>query len=214
MRFLDLRALADAPLTTDPFAFTVVRNFIRPWEAGGLRRDFPAIPYPGLLPVDATRFGPGFGALIEEVRGPEVARAFGEKFDIELSGRPMMVTVRGRCDVRDGRIHTDSKTKCITVLLYFNDTWAEQGGRLRLLRGPDDLNDMIAEVPPDFGTLIAFRRSDRSFHGHEPFVGLRRYIMFNWMASGFSAWREITRHKVSALVKRHFSPAAKEPAHV
>jgi hypothetical protein len=96
----------------------------------------------------------------------------------------------------------------VTALLYFNETWEAAGGRLRLLRGPDDLQDMIAEVPPDSGTLIAFRRSDRSFHGHEPFVGVRRYVMINWMASTFAAKRELLRHRISATAKRAFARAA------
>ncbi|HVY17205.1 MAG TPA: 2OG-Fe(II) oxygenase [Rhodopila sp.] len=212
MRLLDLQALADAPLTRDPFMFTVVRDFIRPEARAALQRDFPHIPYPGLLPVEATQGGPSFTALIEDVRGPAVAQAFSAKLGLDLATRPMMVTVRGQCDIGDGRIHTDSETKLVTALLYLNDGWNEDGGRLRLLRGPDDLDDMIAEVPPDFGTLIAFRRSDRSFHGHEPYVGPRRYVMFNWMASGFSAWREISRHRLSAMVKRQFGRTAREEA--
>ena len=113
-----------------------------------------------------------------------------------------MITVRGRCQERDGRIHTDSECKLVTALRYFNETWEAAGGRLRRLRKPDDLQDMIAEVPPDSGTLIAFRRSDKSFHGHEPFVGVRRYVMINWMASSFAARRELLRHKISAVAKR------------
>ena len=113
-----------------------------------------------------------------------------------------MVTVRGRCAARDGRIHTDSKTKLITVLLYFNDPWEARGGRLRLLRSPTDLNDMIGEVPPEAGTMIAFRRSDRSYHGHEPYEGVRRYVMINWMTSDFAARRELLRHRLSARVKQ------------
>ena len=213
MAQLDLLALSQAPLTREPFEFTVVRNFIRPDCRDALRADFPAIASPGLLPVGATRFGPAFGALIDELRSPEVAAAFSRKFGIDLVGRPMMLTVRGRCAARDGRIHTDSETKAVTALLYLNDTWDASGGRLRLLRGPSDLNDMIAEVPPDFGTLVTFRRSHNSFHGHEPFEGKRRYVMFNWMASGFAARREILRHRISAVVKRHFVTPAGDASH-
>jgi hypothetical protein len=66
---------------------------------------------------------------------------------------------------------------------------------------------MIAEVPPDSGTLVAFRRSDCSFHGHEPFVGVPRYVMINWMASTFAARRELLRHRISAVAKRNFAHA-------
>lgn len=211
MRVLDLHALAQAPMVREPFEYTVVRDFIPAAMQPPLLTDFPAIPYPGLLPVEATRFGPSFAALIEAVRSRELAEVFSVKFGLDLTKRPMMVTVRGQCDAQDGRIHTDSETKLVTALLYLNPPWTASGGRLRLLRRGDDLGDMLAEVPPDFGTLVAFRRSDRSFHGHEPFVGPRRYIMFNWMANGFAAWREITRHRISAVVKRQFTPARPIP---
>ncbi|MDR3534047.1 MAG: 2OG-Fe(II) oxygenase [Rhodopila sp.] len=208
MALLDLDALRRAPLARDPFYYTVVPDFVEPANAEGIRGDFPKIAYPGLLPVEATAFGPQFGALIEELQTERVAQVFSEKFDIDLVGRPTMITVRGRCQERDGRIHTDSEAKLVSALLYFNDEWEALGGRLRLLRGPDDLNDIIAEVPPESGTLVAFRRSDKSFHGHLPFVGVRRYVMINWMASTFAARRELLRHRISAGAKRAFAPAA------
>ena len=207
MALLDLDALQRAPVTGEPFRFAVVRDFVPPDNAAAIRRDFPAIAYAGLLPVEATRYGTAFGGLIEELQSEAVARVFSEKFDIDLVGRSVMITVRGRCHERDGRIHTDSVAKLVTALLYFNDSWEASGGRLRLLRQPDDLNDVIAEVPPDSGTLVAFRRSDKSFHGHEPFVGVRRYVMINWMASSFAARRELLRHKISAGAKRAFATA-------
>lgn len=204
---LDLHAFRRAAVTREPFTFTVVPDFVGPVNAEAIRNDFPAIPYPGLLPVEATRFGPRFADLIQELQSEPVARAFSEKFDIDLVGRATMITVRGRCQAKDGRIHTDSAAKLVTALLYFNQGWEVQGGRLRLLRRHDDLNDIIAEVPPDAGTLVAFRRSDRSYHGHETFVGIRRYVMINWMASTLAAKRELLRHRISASTKRVFAHA-------
>ncbi|NNM56661.1 2OG-Fe(II) oxygenase [Acidocella sp.] len=202
MAQLDLESFRATSLTREPFSYLVVKNFIRPEAAAKITKDFPEIAYPGLLPVEATQYGPEFRALIEELTSPAVAKAFGEKFGLDLIGQPAMVTLRGRCQEKDGRIHTDSEAKLVTALLYFNEDWEAGGGRLRLLRGPDDLNDMIAEVPPNMGTLVAFRRSDKSFHGHEPYVGVRRYVMINWMANGFAAQREIMRHKISAQAKK------------
>ena len=202
MAQLDLETFRATALTREPFSYLVAKNFIRPEAAAEIVKDFPEIAYPGLLPVEATQCGPKFRALIEELTSPAVAKAFGEKFGLDLIGQPTMVTLRGRCQEKDGRIHTDSEAKLVTALLYFNEDWEAGGGRLRLLRGPDDLNDVIAEVPPDMGTLVAFRRSDKSFHGHEPYVGVRRYVMINWMANGFAAQREIMRHKISAQAKK------------
>ncbi len=201
MSLLDLEALARAPLVRDPFNFTIVEDAVRPADAAAIREDFPDIEDSGLLPVEATNYGPSFGQLIEDLQSEEVARAFSEKFGVNLVGRPQMITVRGRCAIKDGRIHTDSETKLITVLIYFNDRWEAKGGRLRLLNSPTDLEDMIDEVPPDSGAMIAFRRSDRSYHGHEPYEGVRRYVMVNWMTSDLAARRELFRHQVSARAK-------------
>jgi hypothetical protein len=205
MPLLDLEALEAAPLVRDPFNFTVVKEAIRPVDAAAIRDDFPEIEDSGLLPVEETRHGPLFGRLVRELQSEEVARAFSEKFGVNLVGRPQMITVRGRCAAKDGRIHTDSKTKLITVLIYFNDQWEAAGGRLRLLRSPTDLNDMIGEAPPDSGTMIAFRRSEKSYHGHEPYEGVRRYVMVNWMTSDFAARRELFRHRLSARAKQALS---------
>jgi hypothetical protein len=113
-----------------------------------------------------------------------------------------MITVRGRCRASDGQIHTDSTSKVVTCLLYLNDPWGEAGGRLRLLRDPGNIDSTIAEVPPNGGTLVAFRRTDNSWHGHKPFEGERRYVMFNWVVSQAALDRELGRHKLSAKLKR------------
>jgi SM-20-related protein len=199
---VDLDAFRAAPLTREPFTFTVLKDAIRPEDAAAVRADFPEIADSGLLPVEATRPGPRFRQLIADMQSEEVARAFSEKFGVDLVGRPQMITVRGRCAAKDGRIHTDSVTKVVTVLLYFNEPWEASGGRLRLLRSSTDLDDMIGEAPPDAGTMVAFRRSDNSYHGHEPFEGVRRYLMVNWMTNDFAARRELFRHRLSARVKQ------------
>src|SRR5205085_9151296 len=107
-------------------------------------------------------------------------QAIEEKFAIDLAGHPTMITVRGRSDGKDGGIHTDTSTKLITLLLYLNPVWEEEGGRLRLLRRGDDLGACAAEVAPLAGTMVAFRRSATSFHGHYPHRGERRVLQLNW----------------------------------
>ncbi len=74
-------------------------------------------------------------------------------------------------------------------------------GRLRVLRGPNDLADYAAEVSPLAGTLIAFRRSDASFHGHEAHVGKRQSIQLNWVTDAGVVRRELGRHVWSARLK-------------
>ena len=124
------------------------------------------------------------------------------KFNIDLTTRPDMITVRGCCSEKDGKIHTDSETKIITILIYMNRAWESSGGRLRLLGSGTDLEDVILEVPPAGGTLLAFRRSNNSWHGHKPFSGPRRVIQFNWVTSEAVVRREQNRHRLSAWLKK------------
>ena len=202
---LDLNALAVAPVAAEPFKFFVATDLLAPAALENIQSNFPEIGRPGIFPLAELNYGPNFASLIDEVRSPELAAIMSEKFGLDLVGKPMMITVRGRCQEKDGRIHTDTETKLVTALLYLKDVWEQAGGRLRLLRSADDVSDMIAEVPPNGGTLIAFKRSENSFHGHERYVGQRRYVMFNWMSSKAAAWREIARHRLSAKVKRYLS---------
>ncbi len=113
-----------------------------------------------------------------------------------------MTTVRGVCAARDGRIHRDSRTKLVTVLLYLNSKWESPNGRLRLLRSPTDLTDVVAQVPPDAGTLLVFRNDENAWHGFEPVEGRRRVIQLNWVTDSGVVWREQARHRMSAWFKR------------
>ena len=132
------------------------------------------------------------------------------KFDLDLASRPTTITVRGHCGKRDGRVHTDSVTKLITVLIYMNNAWEAKTGLLRLLRGPTDLEDVIAEVPPDEGTLLIFKNEPNAWHGFHPFEGPRRVIQLNWVTDMGVVKREQTRHRVSAFFKRLRGKSAPE----
>ena len=208
---LDLEAFAATPLQHEPFDYLILPGFLRPQALPAIHEDYPSVPKSGSFPVGEVKYGPAFAALVEELKGPEMRAAFEKKFDMDLTGRPVTLTVRGLCSERDGRIHTDSKTKLITVLIYMNPKWEESGGRLRLLRSASDIEDFFAEVPPEEGTMIAFRRSDNSYHGHKQFVGPRRVIQLNWVTDEGVAKRKETKHRLSALLKKVL-PGGKSPS--
>jgi hypothetical protein len=199
---IDLDAFAATPLTREPFPYLMVPSFVRPTAMAAINADYPLVIHPGSFPLPTLDYGPAFRALMEAIQGPEFTRAVEEKFELSLEGRPTMVTARGVSAARDGQIHTDSRTKLITVLIYMNNAWEAKTGRLRLLRGPDDLEDMIAEVPPDEGTLLIFKNEPNAWHGFHPFEGPRRVIQLNWVTDMGVVKREQTRHKVSAFFKR------------
>lgn len=201
MSLIDLARLHDAPLRRDPFDFVVVEDFLAADTADTLVEEFPAVPGHGSYPLSTLACSPIFSRLTGELEGNEMRAAIEEKFALDLAGRPTMITLRGYSDGKDGGIHTDSVTKLVTVLIYMNREWTEPAGRFRLLRGPDDLADYAAEVPPLAGTLIAFRRSNASFHGHEAHVGKRQSIQLNWVTDAAVVRREISRHVWSARLK-------------
>ena len=66
---------------------------------------------------------------------------------------------------------------------------------------PTDLDDVIAEVPPDEGTLLIFRNDPNAWHGFHAFEGPRRVIQLNWVTDMGVVRREQTRHRISAFFK-------------
>jgi SM-20-related protein len=201
MTFLDLARLRERPLCRDPFEYVVVENFLRRESLSALADEFPAVPGHGSYPLSTLVCGALFTRLAVELESEEMRRTIEDKFALDLGGRPTMITLRGYSDGKDGGIHTDSVTKLITVLIYMNQEWEEDAGRLRILRGPDDLTDYVAEISPLAGTMVAFRRGARSFHGHRAHVGPRRSIQLNWVTNAAVVRREISRHVWSARMK-------------
>jgi SM-20-related protein len=201
MALLDLDRLRDTPLRRDPFDFIVVENFLAVEMLPKLIDAFPAVPGHGSYPLSILDCPPLFTRLARELEGDEMRAAVEGKFGLDLAGRPTMITLRGYSDGKDGGIHTDSASKLITVLIYLNRGWENEAGRLRLLRGPGDLSDYAAEVSPLGGTLVAFRRGEASFHGHQAHIGKRQSVQLNWVTNAGVVRRELGRHVWSARLK-------------
>lgn len=202
---VDYRALAETAVASDPFDHIVVREFVPPHALRDIVRDLPPMASGGSFPPNSVKLGPAAAALVDELEGPAFRDAIARKFGLDLTDAPVMLTLRGRTREKDGRIHTDSVAKRVTVLLYLNpqtDDWARQDGCLRLLRSASDLEDYAVEVPPVEGTLLVFPNGPTTFHGHKTFVGQRYAIQLNYMANDDKARSEMRRHKVSAFVKR------------
>jgi SM-20-related protein len=202
MSALNLDVLRTTPVIHEPFDYVVAPDIVTRSVLDAIDADFPDIELPGSFPLDALEFGPGLAKLNEELQSPAMTEAISKIFDIDLRGRPTMLTARGWCRSGDGQIHCDSKEKLITVLIYLNHSWEPEGGRLRLLRSANDLEDFVAEVLPSAGTMIAFRCTDHSWHGHKPYEGQRRSLQLNWVTDGRYVARERRRHGFSAAVKR------------
>ena len=202
MGHLDIAKLRVATLKRDPFNYVVVPAFLAAESVKAINATYPTITKGGSYPIEALDSGMTIKEVIEELDGTEFEKAVAEKFGIDVAGKPKMYSLRGYLRAKDGKIHTDSKDKIITVLLYLNECWKHEGGRLRLLRNGTDLETYVTEVPPDNGTLLIFKRADNSWHGHHPFEGQRRALQMNWMISEGSKGFHAIRHKLSAALKR------------
>src|SRR6266568_4770329 len=196
-------ALREAPLVAEPFPYLVVDNLIRPEVLAGVVESFPRIDKRG-----------SFATLMQELHSVELRDLIGERLGMDLKGRPPMLTVRGRTGKKDGRIHTDSKSKLVTVLLYLNRGWSAPEGRLRLLYNDHDLTRYAAEISPDAGRCLIFKVTPNCWHGHEPFDGERRTIQLNYVTSEEVRERDLKRHRFSAFLKGLLSRKdEKSPAH-
>jgi hypothetical protein len=202
---LDYQALAETPVSGVPFTHIVVPDFLPPDTLAQVYAELPRVERGGSFPPEALKLGPNARALMAELEGPALRRAIAEKFDLDLTDAPSMLTMRLATRAKDGQIHTDSHAKRVTALLYLNPpnpAFAQQEGCLRLLRGPNDLEDYAAEVPPTRGTLLVFPNGPTTWHGHRTYVGPRYSIQLNYMTNDDKAHSELRRHRLSALVKR------------
>jgi hypothetical protein len=181
MSIFDLAAFDRTPLQHDPCDFLIVPNFVGPEHLDDLNRDYPRIDGPGSFAANDVLCGPSFSKLFEELRSPILCDHFSRKFGVDLSALPLQIGIRRFAELSDGNIHNDSRSKFVTALIYFNEAWESDAGRLRLLRDPNDIESHVAEIEPTRGTLLAFRRSETSYHGFKSCEGERRSLQMYWV---------------------------------
>ena len=181
MRMLDIARLDAAPLGSDPCVHVHVPGFVRADALKEINRDYPDIRERGNFPPEELSYGPAFAELLEELSSRDLKAAFERKFSLDLSENPLQLTARKYVDETDSGLHNDSRTKVVTVLIYFNETWQHAGGKLRLTRNEHDFANYTVECEPKEGNLLAFVRSATSFHGYLPCSAERRSIQMYWV---------------------------------
>jgi len=201
LAIINLDRLREAQLTDDPFPFVVLKDFLRPECAGDVCRDFPEIKSGGSYPLQVLKYGEVFARLVNELESPALKAAIAEKFQLELDDRSTLITVRGIAKGHDGQIHTDTKSKFVTMLLYLNPTWDAEGGKLRILRSKESLDDYVVEIPPTFGTCVLFKVTENCWHGHKHFSGPRKVLQLNYVRDEAALNWSVRRHRISARIK-------------
>ena len=209
MSVLDIDVIRKAELKLDPFEHFIGEDFVRPGAVADLQANFPDFRNAGFHPVPDEMMKGNFGQAIRELKSAEMSAALSEKFGFDFLPFPRFVTVRKVSAAHEGRIHCDSESKIMSLLLYLNEGWSSPDGRLRVLRGQNSFDDYAAEVDPKVGSVFAFMRRDHSWHGHTPFVGERRVIQVAWLRSQDEIDRKSKRHKMSGFLKNIFGSSKK-----
>ena len=201
---LNFKSISNAEINSYYFPFFTVKDALLSKELHlSLITDFPSINKGGSFSSDSVTLGESVRRLVEELESNKMRKILEQKFQVNLQDKPVVTTFRGYSRMKDGKIHSDSKTKIITVLIYLNDQWNEKNGRLRLLKGKDNLNDYIEEIPATMGSLVAFKVTENCWHGFEPFEGKRCSIQLNYLYENALSQHNY-RHRLSSFFKRVF----------
>ena len=203
MRLLDNKKIKQALVDQEFFPFFHIENaFDENLDPAELVENFPVIKSGGSFQTENLIDG-SIKNLVDELEGDDFKQILEDKFQVDLSNAEVVTTLRGYSRSKDGQIHTDSKTKILTVLLYLNPNWHSSVGNLRLLKINNSLDNYIKEIPSEFGNLVAFKVTDDCWHGFEPFEGKRLSIQLNYIyPQALQSHR--FRHKLSSYLKKLF----------
>lgn len=201
---LKLDALKNAEVASTPYPYFVVENALADSEVQAVIQDFPKIEQGGSFNIEDVEIKPNFDRFLKSLDTPEFRQILTDKFDVNVMEHPMMITLRGYSRQKDGRIHSDSKSKLLTVLIYLNESWDAPNGRLRILNDDKDINNYVTEINAGPGSLVAFKVTDNGWHGYIPYEGQRQSIQINFLTSEKANAKHKFFHGLSAKIKKIF----------
>jgi SM-20-related protein len=205
---LDLERIRRAQVSDKPFAHFIVEGAIPLGDARRSAEAFPAIGEPGAKRVEETRFGPPFEELLDELKGDALRNIIAEKLGIDLTNSDIVIKVRSQSRLTDGNIHTDTPEKLVTVLLYFNEPGEAGESNLRILKNGRNLDDFIAEIPPNLGNMVVFKVTPDCWHGHKPMIGKRLSLQMNYLSGVKTHGKHQLARRLISRTRRKFGRLA------
>ena len=199
---LNFELIKKAEINSDFYPFFTIQDvFLNKEDHKKIVKDFPNINKGGSFPSNSVLYGESIQSLIDCLEGDLMRTILENKFQVDLKDKPVVSTFRGYSRTKDGKIHSDSKTKIITVLLYLNQKWDESNGLLRMLKEKDNIENYITEVPASMGSMVAFKVTNNCWHGFIPFEGKRCSIQLNYFNEEALSKHKI-RHKLSSFFNK------------
>jgi len=203
LQFINTDALITAPLQQTPYPYVVIPQFLKQDVVSTLVENFPHIVHRGSIPADSVLSHKIFQDFTQELMGQVLQQLIAQKFSLDLKDKPTMLTLRGNTTDRDGAIHTDSKSKLITLLLYMNPTWNTPEGQLRILSNKKSLKNYAAEISPLAGSCVIFQVTRHCWHGHTPFNGKRLSLQLNYLRNDAALNKHLNHHRFTAWLKKY-----------
>jgi SM-20-related protein len=179
---IDLQALESTPLVREPFEFVIVPRFVPTATLELVEKSWPDVGRSGGAPLNSVRLNQVMRALIDGFSADEFVDAISNKLGIALKGRRQVFTLFDRCR-GPGQIHVDPPPNVATALFYPNipsGSGSDSEACMRFTRGPDSIENFIAEIPPVGGALAAFRCRPNAWHGRATHFGRRLLLEICW----------------------------------
>ena len=199
---LNFELIKKAEINSDFYPFFTIQDvFLNEEDHKKIATDFPNINEGGSFPSNSVSYGESIQSLIDDLEGDQMRTILENKFQVDLKDKPVVSTFRGYSRIKDGKIHSDSKSKIITVLLYLNEKWDESSGLLRMLKERDNIDNYITEIPASMGSMVAFKVTNNCWHGFIPFEGKRCSVQLNYLYKEALSQHKI-RHKLSSFFKK------------
>ena len=108
-----------------PFPLLIATDVLDRSAEASLGADFPQYRGAGFFPYASSDCGASMNTLIAELTAPAFADQVGDLLGIErLSQYPVLVTICRALNLRHGTMHTDSRSKVASALVYLNPDWA------------------------------------------------------------------------------------------
>ena len=199
---LNFNLIKEAEINSEFYPFFTIQDvFLNKEDHQKIATDFPNIDKGGSFPSDSVSYGESIQSLIDCLEGDKMRSILESKFQVDLTDKPVVSTFRGYSRIKEAKIHSDSKTKVITVLLYLNENWDESNGLLRMLKEKNNIDNYITEIPASMGSMVAFKVTNNCWHGFIPYEGKRCSIQLNYLYKGALSQHKI-RHKLSSFFKQ------------
>lgn len=206
--YLDEAAIERMDIKKQPYEWGYISDAMPPSFKKEVLSDAPVITTRGSYPIKSyfglphLKYGPHFERVVKELLSERFRKIVEKKFNMDLSNNPPCIVMMGNTTghYNEGYAHNDSKHKIVTVLVGFSEEWPYERGQLRILRS-SDRSDFEFQFAPEYGAMLMFKVSDKSWHGFLPQKGKRMSLQLCYCDSQSYVRSEYFRHGLSALVK-------------